>query len=80
MSKVRNDIMSNTGKELMQLLKEIYNNKDFVCGAMSVAGSEDAWEKMRDYIMCARENGHQVTSDDILALSLFLKEESLEML
>ena len=53
-----------------------YYDHDFVCGAMSNAGSEAAWEKMRDYIVCAQENGQNITSDDILALSLYLREET----
>ena len=64
--------MSETGKELMLLLKEIYDNQDFVCGVMSNAGSESAWEKIHDYILYAKENGHLVSSDDLLLLSLSL--------
>ena len=66
--------MNETGKELMRLLKEIYDNQDFVCGAMSNAGGEDAWIKMRDYILYAKANKLDVSSDDLLLLSLDLGE------
>ncbi len=68
--------MSETGKKLMCLLKEIYDNPDFVCGAMSNAGSEDAWNKMLDYIHYAKENGLELSSDDLLLLSLSLGDDS----
>ncbi len=70
--------MSDIGKELMSLLKEINDNHDFVCGAMSVAGTEEAWAKMRDYIVFAKENNRPISSDDILALSMCLKAEAKE--
>ena len=63
--------MSETGKKLMNLLKEIYNDHDFVCGTMSNCG-EEGWKKMCEYINFARENGKTVTSDEVLALSLVL--------
>ena len=70
--------MSEIGKELMRLLKEIYDNQDFVCGAMSNAGSEKAWEKMRDYIVYAKAHEHEVSSDELLLLSLSLGEKETE--
>ncbi len=63
--------MSEIGKKLMNLLKEIYDDHDFVCGTMSNCG-EEGWEKMCEYITFARENGKIVTSDEVLALSLVL--------
>ena len=68
--------MKDIDRDLMQLLKSIYDDHDFVCGAMSNAGSRDARIKMHDYICYAKEHGHNVTSDDILALSLILGNES----
>ena len=67
--------MTATGKKLMELLKNIYNDHDFVCGTMSNCGSEDAWKKMYDYISYANEHGETVTSDDVLALSLVLGDK-----
>ena len=60
---------------LVHELKEIYDNKDFVCGAVSNAGDEKAWEVMLDFIKTARQQGEALSSDDILLLSLDLGEE-----
>ena len=68
--------MTETGKKLMTLLKEIYDDHDFVCGTMSNCGGEEAWEKMYKHIVFAHEHGEQITSDEVLALSLFLGAES----
>ena len=67
--------MTDAGKELMRLLKEIDDDRDFVCGVMSNCGGEDAWDKMHDYITFARDQGERITSDDIVALSLSLGEK-----
>ena len=68
--------MKDIDRDLMQLLKSIYDDHDFVCGAMCNAGSAEAREKMHDYICYAKEHGYSVTSDDVLALSLILGNES----
>ena len=65
-----------TGKELVKELRGIWDDKDFVRGAMNNAGREAAWKKMLDYILIAKQNGDEVTSDDILLLSLVLGEEN----
>ena len=62
-------------RELVRELKRIRDDKDFVCGAMSNAGSDKAWEVMLDYIKMARRRGDELTSDTILLLSLDLAEE-----
>ena len=62
--------ISDVKQELMSELKLIWNNKDFVCGAMSNAGSEAAWKKMLDYIQTAKKHGESVSSDEILLMSL----------
>ena len=67
--------MKECKKELMTLLREIYDDHDFVCGAMSNSGGEDGWKKMIDYIHFAKQNNKNITSDDILALSLVLGDE-----
>ncbi len=67
--------MKNIKKELINELKLIWDNKDFVCGAMSNAGSEKAWEEMLEYIQNANESGEKVTSDEILLLSLDLSND-----
>ncbi len=62
-------------KELVKRLKQIWDDRDFVCGAMSNAGSEKAWQVMLEYIEEAERLGRTVTSDEILLLSLDLGEE-----
>lgn len=67
--------MTDTGKKLMRLLKDIYDDHDFVCGTMSNCGREEAWVEMCKFIEYANEHEEQITSDDILALSLSLGEK-----
>ena len=64
--------MSETGKKLMILLKEIYNDHDFVCGTMSNCGNEEALKELYDYISYAKAHNKAVTSDEILLLSLVI--------
>ncbi len=64
--------MTDIGKALMKMLKEIYNDHDFVCGVMSNCGGEEAWKELYNYISFSNEHKEVVTSDDILALSLAL--------
>ncbi len=68
-------MISETGKQLMDMLKEIWYDRDFVCGTMSNAPNDAAWKKMIDYIQIAKRRGEEVTSDDILALSIVLGKE-----
>ena len=67
--------MTDTGIKLMSILKDIYDDHDFVCGTMSNCGGDLAWEKLYEIIMYAKEHSEVLTSDDILALSLTLGEE-----
>lgn len=69
------DSVSDTGKQLVKELRIIWDDRNFILGAMSNAGSKKAWEKMLDYIHMARRMGDEVTSDDILILSIKLGEE-----
>ena len=62
-------------RELVKELKSIRDDKDFVCGAMSNAGGDKAWEVMLDFIKMARRRGDELSSDTILLLSLDLAEE-----
>ena len=69
-------MLSSTGNVLMSLLKEIDDDHDFVCGAMSNAATEEAWQKLIDFIQTAKQQGDPVSADDILALSLVLSENA----
>ncbi|MBO6149122.1 MAG: hypothetical protein J6O55_07275 [Lachnospiraceae bacterium] len=62
--------MGEIGKRLMVLLKNIYDNHDFVCGAMSNCAVKGGWEKMYNIITLAKKQGDIITADGILALSL----------
>lgn len=61
---------------IMSLLKEIDDDHDFVCGAMSNAATEEAWQKLIDFIQTAKQQGDPVSADDILALSLVLSDNA----
>lgn len=62
--------MSDIKTELMQQLKEIYDDHDFICGTMCNCGNEEAWKEMYDYISNAKAHNKEITSDEILLLSL----------
>lgn len=64
--------MSEIKKELIKELKEIWDNKDFVCGAICNAGTEESMEEMYNYIINAKESSEEITSDEILLVSLGL--------
>lgn len=71
-------MLSKTGKELMSMLKEIRYDRDFVCGVMSNAPTDEAWGKMIDYIKIARRKGDFVSSDELSALSIVLGRSESE--
>jgi len=68
--------MSEIKKELIKELKEIWDNKDFVCGAICNAGTEESMEEMYNYIINAKESGEEITSDEILLVSLGLSSNN----
>ncbi|MBR1634263.1 MAG: hypothetical protein IJ682_04275 [Lachnospiraceae bacterium] len=64
--------------KLMRELKSIYDNKDFVCGVICIAGSRRIWQELLNYIYFAQEGGEEVSSDNIQLLALALRRESDE--
>ena len=68
--------MSEIKKELIKELKEIWDNKDFVCGAVCNAGTEESMEEMYNYIINAKESSEEITSDEILLVSLGLSSDN----
>lgn len=68
--------MSEIKKELIKELKEIWDNKDFVCGAICNAGTEESMEEMYNYIINAKESSEEITSDEILLMSLGLSSDN----
>ena len=63
-------------RTLMQELKKIYDDKDFVCGTVTIAQNESNWRKILDYIRISEQEEQEVSSDDVLALALVLRKES----
>ena len=63
-------------KQLMRELKSIYDNKDFVCGTVSIAGNAENWSKILEYINLLREEGQEIKSDNILLLALNLSRDN----
>ena len=61
--------------ELVRELRNIYDNKDFVCGVVSNAGYEHAWSILLDYIRTANRLGEDISTDHLLLLSLDLRDE-----
>ena len=57
--------MNNLKKELMTELKQIWDNKDFVCGAMSNASTEENWLYMLDYIKKSKKT--EKAEEDLLS-------------
>ena len=53
----------------------IYDNKDFVCGVVSNAGYEHAWSILLDYIRTAKQLGEDLSTDNLLLLSLDLRDD-----
>ena len=67
--------LSEIGRELMEKLKKISNNREFVCGAMSNAPDDVSWKKMLDFIERAEKHGDIVTTDDIISMSILLGQK-----
>ena len=61
--------------ELVKELRSIYDNKDFVCGVVSNAGYEHAWSILLDYIRTAKQLGEDLSTDNLLLLSLDLRDD-----
>lgn len=62
--------------DLMRELKNIYDDKDFVCGSVSIARTPENWKEMLDYIHITQEDGEVISSDDLLLLALSLRKEA----
>ena len=66
---------TKTKSELIKELRNIYDNKDFVCGVISNAGYERAWSIILDYIRTAKRLGEDISTDNLLLLSLDLRDD-----
>lgn len=67
--------MSKNKEKLIQELKAIYDNKDFVVGTISALGSENAIAKMLNFIQTAKARGDELISDNLLLLALNIRKD-----
>ncbi len=58
-------------RKLFDKLKEFYPNKDFVGGIMSNTQNDEDRQTIIDYL----DNGKDVTVENVILLSLYLKNE-----
>lgn len=58
--------MNNTDKELIRLLKTIFNNYDFILGVMSEVKSEEDKKDLINYI----KSNPNITAEEISLISL----------
>lgn len=61
----------DTKKTLIEKLRSIFDDKDFVVGVISNASHEDDRKSIIEYI----ENGEDVTVENIILLSVYLDEK-----
>lgn len=67
-----NDVM----RRLMKRLQRIYDNKDFVCGTISIARDVSVWQELLDSIETLEREQEPISSDDILALTIALRRDA----
>lgn len=60
--------MTDLDNMLLEKLKAIYDNKDFIAGIFSNADNQDDRQRIVDYI----DAGEEVTVENLLLLSVFL--------
>lgn len=63
--------LEGTSEKLFGALRALYNNRDFVVGAMSYARNDEDRKKLLDYI----ENSEDVTAESVLLLALHLSQK-----
>ena len=67
--------MSANETKLRNLLKEIWNDKDFINGTICGLKDEEHIAKMIDFIEISREKGDCISSDDVLLLTVVFNKE-----
>lgn len=58
--------MKSIKRQLFEKLRELYNDKDFVVGVISNAGTEENYRKIIDFI----DAGESVSVESVIALSV----------
>lgn len=68
--------LSETGQALMDMLIEIDNDQDFVLGVMCNAGNDTAWQKIIDFINYAKSVGDEISTEQLIRISLYLGSQA----
>lgn len=64
--------LSKISEELKNRLVRFYDNRDFLIGVMSNVKTDEKRQKMIDFMDKAEEVGDEITSDDLILLSVVL--------
>jgi hypothetical protein len=64
--------LSKISEELKNRLVSFYDNRDFLIGVMSNVKTDEKRQKMIDFMDKAEEVGDEITSDDLILLSVVL--------
>lgn len=67
--------MTEKAKELEPILRELYDNDDFVQGVIANAKTDDNLNTIQQYIATGRSLGDEITSDEIIDLSILLSRK-----
>lgn len=68
--------LSKMGEVLSSKLRTISADGDFIIGILSNIKSDEARTKMVDFIDIAKRRGDELTTDDLIMLSLILAKEN----
>lgn len=68
--------LSKMGEDLANKLKTISQDEDFIIGILSNIKSDAERGKMIDFIDIAKRRGDELTTDDLVMLSLILAKEN----
>lgn len=64
----------SVSEELEPLLREVYDDDDFVDAILGEAGGDENLGVIADFIDHANSAGDEVSSDDLMMLALYLSE------
>ncbi len=67
--------MNKNETKLRGLLKDIWDDKDFINGTICGLKDEEHIVKMTEFIEMSREKGDRITSDDVLLLTVVFNKE-----
>ena len=68
--KIKMEKLSNTEKQLLELLSEIWDDSDFIVGVLNSLKDDDERKEIIEFI----ENNDDVTSEQIVLLSLDISQ------